>query len=107
MGKDDPEEPGMHKLLELWTDTEFKVRALVFYRRNPGVVETLEGLARRLATPPDSLEPEIRDHVELGILKERHVGEKTVYVFDRSRWRELEGWIEAAVHGRTEGDAAG
>lgn len=90
-------DPRVVKALELWVDSESKVRLLAFYRRNPGVIETLEGLAQRLAYPATALEKELRDHVEVGVIRERTVGAKRLYLFDRSRCAELERLIEGAV----------
>lgn len=90
-------DPKMRKALELWVDSESKVRLLAFYRKNPGVIETLDGLAQRLAYPAVKLERELADHVEVGVIRERVVGAKRLYLFDRSRCAELERLIEGAV----------
>lgn len=96
-------DPRVRKALELWVDSESKVRLLAFYRRNPGVIETIEGLAQRLAYPAGLLERELRDHVELGLVKERVVGAKRLYLFDRSRFAELESLVEGVVGGLARG----
>ena len=79
----------LRKLFEVWVDSELKAQIVVFFNENPGVVETLEGLARRLGTNVEALRTNIADHIELGLLKERQVGGKTVLMFDRNRRQEI------------------
>lgn len=88
------------KAMKLWVASPSKVRLAVFFRHNPGLVETLEGLATRLAIPAADLDPELRDHIQLGILRERTMGTTTVYAFDRARAGEIERMIQAAVASR-------
>lgn len=88
------------KIMEMWMDTESKVRVLVFFRENPGVIETMDGLAERLAIPSETLQAEVRDYVQLGLLREREVGDKVLYVFDRARNSEIEEMVEATIRGQ-------
>ncbi|MFA5860525.1 MAG: hypothetical protein WDA16_02405 [Candidatus Thermoplasmatota archaeon] len=96
----------LQKVLEVWVDSDSKVRLLVFFRQNPGVIETLEGLAQRLAIPVEQLTQEVRAHVEIGLLHSRDMaGGKTVYFFDRERWQELSDLLTAAIEKRGSGAA--
>lgn len=91
----------MQKVIEVWVDSDSKVRLLVFFRQNPGIIETLEGLAQRLSLPIEKLSQEVRAHIEIGLLHSRDMaGGKTVYYFDRERWQELESLIVSALKKR-------
>ena len=94
-GDDKPDD--LRKIFELWVDSEMKVHILVFYHNNPGVIETAEGLARRLGTDVESLRNDLADQVEMGILRERKAGDKTVLVYDRKREAELTDVIQDAL----------
>lgn len=83
----------LKKLFEVWVSTGLKVQIVVFFHDNPGVVETLEGLARRMGITTEALRQEIRDHVALGIIRERHVGDKTVLVYNKSKEQEIQDFI--------------
>lgn len=103
MPEGDPSRGGgvaFEKAMELWVASPSKVRLAVFFRHNPGLVDTLEGLAARLAMAPQDLAPEIRDHLQLGILRERKLGDTKVYAFDRGKADEIMRMIEDAIAGR-------
>lgn len=98
LGGDAPKSAdSMKKVLEVWMDSETKVRLLVFFRQNPGLVETIEGLARRLGTPVDRLSADVRQQVELGLLREKNVAGHTIYLVDRDRWKEFDRLVEESV----------
>ncbi|MGB0653506.1 MAG: hypothetical protein ACPGQL_09930 [Thermoplasmatota archaeon] len=61
-----------------------------FYQRNPGVVETAEGLAQRLGLRPERLDGALADHVELGLLARRSIGGHDVLLYDARRRKELD-----------------
>ncbi len=95
--------PDLKKLFEVWMDNEEKLMITVFYRNNPGVIETLEGLAVRLGTTVESLRDAIADHVSIGLLKERKFGEKIVLVYDREMSNDVETFITDEIQRRMEG----
>ncbi len=82
--------PQLPDLFQSWVGSDLKARVLVFFNRNPGVVETLEGLARRIGATEQSLQPELQAHVELGLIKKRELGGKTIYRYNRQRRLEME-----------------
>lgn len=92
--------PDLKKLFEVWMDNETKLMITVFYRNNPGVIETLEGLAVRLGTTVEKLRDAISDHVSIGLLKERKVGGKTVLVYDRNMRKDMEAFIADEIRRR-------
>ncbi|MFA5944096.1 MAG: hypothetical protein WC876_06490 [Candidatus Thermoplasmatota archaeon] len=85
------------KVMDLWVASDLKIQSLNFFHENPGVIETLEGLARRLGTNVDGLRKEIADHITLGIIKEQKTGAYTLLVFDRRREGEVQGAIADRV----------
>ncbi|MHB8633458.1 MAG: hypothetical protein ACYDBQ_05740 [Thermoplasmatota archaeon] len=89
--------PGYTKIMEMWMASDLKVQVLVFFHDNPGVIETVEGLARRLGVPLEDLEKEIQGQVALGLLQERQADRMKVLVFDRKREAELQKAIADEV----------
>lgn len=85
------------KLFEVWLSSDMKCQVLVFFHNNPGVVETLEGLAKRMGVSMEALEKEISDHVSLGLLKERQVDHKKVLVYNKEKENEIERFIIDAL----------
>lgn len=86
-------EPDLRRLFEVWINSERKARIVVFFHQNPGLIETLEGLARRLGTTVEALAEDVRDHITLGLLTERVLGEKRVLMYDSSRRGDIEEMI--------------
>ena len=88
------QKPDLKKLLELWVDSSLKVQVIVFFHDNPGILETLEGLAKRLGTSVDRLRKEIAGHLSLGILHEQKVDGITLLVYDRRKEGSVQNFIE-------------
>ncbi len=86
-------EPDFSKIMELWVASDLKVQVLVFFHDNPGVIETMEGLAKRLGTSVEGLRKEIAGHIALGLIKEQKANGYTLLVFDRRR----EGDVQKAI----------
>lgn len=95
-----PEGMDLRKLFEVWVDTDLKAQVIVFYQNNPGVIETVEGLARRLGTNEEQLRKDIAAHIQLGFIKERKVGEQIVLVYDRDQHKRIEEFIAEEMRKR-------
>lgn len=89
--------PDPKKILELWADSSLKVQVIVFFHNNPGMIETLEGLAIRLGTTIEALRREVAGHVSLGILKEQKTPSATLFMYDRAREAEVQHYIEKQI----------
>ena len=66
---------------------------LVLFHKNPGLIDTYDGVARRIGRIAKSIEADVRDLVTLGILKVRQIGSREVLLFDRSKDRETQETI--------------
>ncbi|MBI2078301.1 MAG: hypothetical protein HYT80_08045 [Euryarchaeota archaeon] len=93
--------PDLKKLLELWVDSSLKVQVVVFFHDNPGIIETLEGLAKRLGTNVDHLRKEIAGHISLGILRQQKTDGMTLLVYDRRKEADVQRFIEHEMSKRT------
>jgi hypothetical protein len=91
------ESKDLKKLFEVWLSSDMKCEVLVFFHNNPGVVETMEGLAKRMGVSVEALEKDIADHVALGLLKEKHVDHKKVLVYNKQKENEIEKFILDAL----------
>lgn len=68
--------------------SEVKGDLLVLFHQNPGLIDTAEGVALRIGRRPDSIEDDIRDFLDLGLLKTKRVGGQRVIFLDRAKDRE-------------------
>lgn len=92
-------EPDPTRALDLWISSGVKVTIARFFRLNPGVVDTLAGLSRRLAIPEEVLRAELADNVELGVIRARPARSGMVYMLDRARRSEIEDSIIRRAEG--------
>ncbi len=82
-----------NRLFEMLISTEAKGDLLVLFHKNPGLIDTLEGVARRIGRIAKSIEADVRDLVTLGVLKVRQIGRREVLLLDRSKDRETQETI--------------
>ena len=62
---------------------------LVLFHRNPGLVDTIEGVARRIGRSGRTIEGDVRELVRIGVLKEKMIGASHVVLLDRVRDRQI------------------
>ncbi len=79
---------------------------MVLFHKNPGLIDSSEGVARRIGRIAKSIEADVRDLVKLGVLKTRQVGSREVIFLDRSKDKETQETIVGYLKGlRTPGGA--
>lgn len=70
---------------------------LVLFHSNPGLVDTLEGTARRIGRTRGSIEADVKDLVSLGLLRMEKIGGSEVVLFDRAKDQEIQEIIVARL----------
>jgi hypothetical protein len=70
--------------------SQAKAELLMLYHRNPGLIDTIEGVARRLGYGTFVVETEAKDLVDMGILRKKQVGRLMVYSLDAKRDRAIQ-----------------
>jgi hypothetical protein len=85
--------------------TEIKGDLLILFHKNPGLIDTLDAVARRIGRSARAIEEDVRDLVSVGILKVRKIGIHDVISFDRSRDDEAQEAIVSHLNGLKTGDA--
>ncbi len=75
--------------------SEVKGELLTLFHRNPGLVDTMEGVARRLGRRADEIGPDVKDFVDLGILESHNLGKLEVIRLNRKRDREVQALLES------------
>ncbi len=56
--------------------------SVVLFRRNPGLIDTVDGIARRLGASPKELKKEIEVLRQSGILRKDKIGNYEIITFD-------------------------
>lgn len=69
--------------------SEIRGDILVLFHRNPGLIDTIEGVARRIGRTSGGIQADVKELVRLGVLKERKIGTADVILLDRERDKEV------------------
>ncbi len=88
-----------NQLFQLLFSSETKGDLLVLFHKNPGLMDTFDGVARRIGRIAKAIEADVSDLVTLGILKTRQVGGHQVILLDRSKDRETQDTIVGYLKG--------
>lgn len=88
-----------NELLNRLVSSEVKAEILTLFHKNPGIVDTLDGVARRVGRTAKSTEADVKDLVNLGILRNRRIGRFEVLSLDRAK----DKGIQEAVAGYLQG----
>ena len=83
-------------ILQRLLSSDVKADLLVLFHKNPGLIDTMEGIARRIGRVTSAVEAEIRDLVAMGLLKVKFIGAAQVYALDKVRDKRV--LDEAANH---------
>jgi hypothetical protein len=91
---------------EPWRDlisSGLKGDLVVLFRKNPGIIDTLEGVSRRLGVTPDSIQTETSELLEVGFLKTKLFGENRVVYLDGQRDKEIQESAAKYIASKLEG----
>jgi predicted transcriptional regulator len=80
---------GADQVISALLGSEVRGDLLVLFHRNPGLIDSIEGIARRIGRSPGTIQSDVRELVHLGVLKEKKIGRTEVIFLDREKDREL------------------
>ena len=92
-------EAGLHELAEKLIGTEIKAELLRLFHMNPGILDTVESIARRIGRMPNEVETEISSLVELGVLRKERFGNLDVVSLNTSKDKEIQEKLAALIEG--------
>ncbi len=87
------------EITNLLLSSEVKGDLLSLFHRNPGLIDTMEGVALRVGRRGEAIEDDVVELIELGLLKSKRIGDQKILTLDRARDRELQAIL--AEHVRT------
>lgn len=70
--------------------SETKGELLILFRKNPGVIDTIEGVARRIGKRANAIEADVKEFLELGLLKTRRIGSADAIFLNTEVDREIQ-----------------
>jgi predicted transcriptional regulator len=69
--------------------SEVRRDILVLFHRNPGLIDTVDGVARRVGRTTIAVISDVRELLQLGVLRQKRIGSSEVVCLDRAKDREL------------------
>jgi len=70
--------------------SENKVDLLALFHKNPGLIDTMAGVARRIGRTAETIETDVRDFVDLGLLRTTQIGKLEAIRLSRAKDTEIQ-----------------
>ncbi len=77
------------RTLAVLLGSEIRGDLLTLFHRNPGLIDTIEGVARRIGRTSDTIELDVKELVRIGVLKQKKIGVSEVVLFDRAKDKQI------------------
>ena len=87
------------ELMERLLGSESKGELLMLFHKNPGLVDTVEGVARRIGKHEDQIEVDVNDFVDVGLFNKIEAGKLTLVSFNRERDSEIKDSVTRYIRG--------
>jgi predicted transcriptional regulator len=85
--------PSGKEILDVLLANETRADLVTLFRKNPGLIDSLEGVARRIGRRQVAIQEDIAELVKLGILKSRKLGTSEVISIDRIKDKEIQNEV--------------
>jgi len=77
------------EILSTLLASEIRGDLLILFHKNPGLIDTVDGIARRVGRTTITVISDVRELLQLGLLKQKRIGASEVVFLDRARDREI------------------
>jgi len=77
------------EILSTLLASEIRGDLLVLFHKNPGLIDTVDGIARRIGRTTIAVISDVRELLQLGLLKQKRIGASEIVYLDRARDREI------------------
>ena len=92
-------EARLHELSEKLIGTEIKAELLRLFHMNPGILDTVESIARRIGRMPKDVETEIATLVELEVLRKERFGDLDIVSLNMEKDKEIQRKLAELIEG--------
>jgi hypothetical protein len=73
-----------NQLFQSMLSSEIKGELLVLFHKNPGLIDSLDGVARRIGRVGIAIQADVQDMVNVRILGTKQIGGREIIFLDRS-----------------------
>ncbi len=87
------------ELVERLLSSESKGELLMLFHNNPGLMDSLDGVARRIGRNSAQIEGDVKDFLEMGLLKTGKAGSMTVISMDSEKDAQIQASVTSYLEG--------
>lgn len=87
------------EILSVLLANETRADLVSMFRKNPGLIDSLEGVARRIGRTSESIQDDMIELIKLGVLKSRKIGHNEVISLDRVKDKEIQDSVGLFLQG--------
>ncbi len=84
-------------ILEILLSSEATIGIVCLFRSNPDLVESRDQIALRMGKIGDSIESDLKQLLDLGILSSKKIGNQTYYAFKKQRDKRIQDIIKKYI----------
>jgi predicted transcriptional regulator len=77
------------EILSTLLASEIRGDLLVLFHKNPGLIDTVDGVAQRIGRTTVAVIADVRELLQLGLLKQKRIGASDVVFLDRAKDHEI------------------
>jgi predicted transcriptional regulator len=89
-------------MCEKLLSSDTKVDLLALFHNNPGLTDTIEGVARRVGRTAGEIEADVKDLTDLGLLVKERFGKLDVVSFDTNKDKQIQEIISNQIKRRVD-----
>ena len=78
------------ELVQRLLTSESKGEILTLFHKNPGLIDSMDGVARRIGKGKNQIEDDVKDFLEMGLLRSKTVGQIQLISLDKSKDMEVQ-----------------
>lgn len=86
-------------MLEELLSSEVRADLLLLFRKNPGLIDSLDAIARRIGRTANSISEDMKYLVQLGVIRSKQIGKTEVFLLDHARDKEVQEMIGKYLSG--------
>ena len=83
----------MDEIYSALLSSDTKADLLSLFHNNPGLIDSIEGVARRIGRTASEIEADVKDLVDLGLLVKKRFGKLDVVSFDTNKDKQIQEMI--------------
>jgi hypothetical protein len=90
---------GGKELLERLLSSESKGELLMLFHKNPGIVDSIDGVARRIGKGKNQIENDVKDFIEMGLFNTVTAGKMVLISFSKEKDKEIQDSVTRYIKG--------